>query len=65
MVNTFFLNSMEHTSAGLDLVDFTYALLTGMMERVVTPHAMTEIEINSMKVARRETIKDGGGPGRR
>lgn len=53
MVNAFFLNSMEHISAGLDFFDFSFALLTGMYERVVYKNAMSEIELNAMKVARR------------
>jgi len=56
---------MEHISAGLDLDDFTFALLVGMYERVIRPNAMSEVEVNAMKVARRNTIEGGGGPGRR
>jgi hypothetical protein len=53
MINAFFLNTMEHISAGLDEDDFTFGLLVGMYERVITPNAMSEIELNAMKVGRR------------
>jgi len=44
---------MEWHCAALDLLDFTYAVLVGMMERVVFEHDMSEIELNYMKVIRR------------
>jgi len=63
MVNDFCLNTMEHTSAALDIFDFMYGLLTGMYERVISKNGMSEITLNSMKVTRREVIEGGGGPG--
>jgi len=65
MINAFFLNTMEHISASLDPLDFAFGLLTGMFERVIRANTMTEIELNSMKVARRKIVEGGGGPGRR
>lgn len=53
MVNDFVLNTMEHKSAGLDLFDFTFGLLVGMYERVVTKTGLSEVILNSMKVVRR------------
>lgn len=53
MVNTFVLNSMEYKSAGLDLTDFFYAMLVGMYERVISEDGISEVNLNSMKVARR------------
>lgn len=58
MVNDFVLKSMEWKCAALDLLDFTYGLLTGMMERVVFEHDMSEIELNYMKIVRRGKIRD-------
>lgn len=65
MINDFVLHAMEHTSAGMDRRDFTYGLLVGMFERIITDDHMSEIEVNSMKVVRRHNIRDGFGPGRR
>lgn len=65
MVNSFFINAMEHDSAGMDLVDMTFGLLVGMYERIITKSKMSEITLNGMKVARRKIIEGGGGPGRR
>ncbi len=65
MINDFILHAMEYESAGIDRRDFTYGLLVGMFERVITDDAMSEIEVNSMKVVRRHNVADGFGPGRR
>lgn len=66
MVNSFVLNSMEFASALLNLMDFNYAMLTGMYERVISEkEGMSEIELNSMKINRRTNIDGGFGPGRR
>lgn len=62
MVNDFVLNTMEYKSAGLDLTDFFYGMLTGMYERVISEDGISEIQLNSMKVTRREVINGGGGP---
>jgi len=62
MVNDFVLNTMEHHSALLDIFDFNYGLLIGMYERIIDDDAMSEINLNSMKVARRHNVKDGYGP---
>jgi len=64
MINDFILHAMEYESAGIDRRDFTYGLLVGMFERVITDDAMSEIELNSMKVVRRHNAADGYGPGR-
>jgi len=63
MVNDFCLNTMEHTSAALDILDFNYGLLVGMYERVISKTGLSEINLNSMKVTRRGVIEGGGGPG--
>jgi hypothetical protein len=34
---------MEHISAGLDLDDFTFALLVGMYERVISKEELSEV----------------------
>lgn len=65
MVNDFVLNTMEHASAALDPMDFCFGLLVGMYERVISKDGISEINLNSMKVARREVIDGGGGPARR
>jgi len=62
MVNDFVLNTMEHKSASLDIFDFSYGLLVGMFERVIDSDALSEINLNSMKVVRRKNLKDGFGP---
>lgn len=43
MVNSFVLNSCEYKSAGLDLTDFFYAMLTGMYERVISEDGISEV----------------------
>lgn len=58
MVNDFVLKAMEWKAACLDIYDFTYALLCGMMERVVFDHDMSEIELNYMKIIRRGKNND-------
>jgi len=62
MVNDFVLNTMEHHSALLDIFDFNYGLLVGMYERIIDDDAMSEINLNAMKVARRHNVRDGYGP---
>lgn len=53
MINSFLLNTMEHKSAGLDLIDFNFGLLTGMYERIIKKNSMSEVKLNAMKIARR------------
>lgn len=65
MINSFLINVMEHHSAGMDVIDFTFGMLVGMYERVITANKMSEIQLNGMKVGRRDIIEGGGGPGRR
>lgn len=65
MVNAFIINTMEHSSAGIDKIDMQFGMLVGMYERVITKNKMSEIQSNGMKVARRKIIEGGGGPGRR
>jgi len=43
MVNQWMLNVMEHHSAAVDITDFTYGLLTGMYERVISKTGISEI----------------------
>jgi len=62
MINDFVLKTMEHISSGLDRRDFTYGLLVGMFERVISDNNMSEIELNAMKVVRRKNVRDGYGP---
>jgi len=62
MVNDFVLNTMEHKTALLDIFDFSYGLLVGMYERVIDDDAISEINLNSMKVIRRKNVSDGFGP---
>jgi len=62
MVNDFVLNTMDHKSALLDIFDFSYGLLVGMFERVVDDDAISEINLNSMKVVRRKNVQEGYGP---
>jgi len=49
----------------MDLVDFTFGLLVGMYERVLSKDGLSEVMLNSMKVTRRSVIDGGGGPARR
>jgi len=63
MINSFIINTMEYHSAALDVIDFNYGMLTGMFERIMTSHSLTEIVLNSMKVVRRTITEGGGGPG--
>jgi hypothetical protein len=63
MVNDFVLNTMEHKTAALDIIDFSFGLLVGMYERVISKDGLSEVSLNSMKVTRREVIDGGGGPG--
>jgi len=65
MINAFFVNTMEHSSAALDNIDFLWGILVGMYERIVFEHSISEVQLNSMKVARRSIITGGGGPMRR
>jgi len=65
MVNSFVINTMEHSSAALDVIDFNFGLLVGMYERVISEKAISEIKLNGMKVARRKITEGGGGPARR
>jgi len=43
MVNDFILNTMEHESSAVDITDFTYGLLVGMYERVISKTGISEI----------------------
>lgn len=65
MVNAFFVNSMEHHSAALDMIDWNFSFLVGMYERVITANKMSEVELNAMKVTRRTIKEGGGGPARK
>lgn len=44
MSNDFILKAMEINSATVDLKDFTYAVLTGFMERLFDPEGPSKIE---------------------
>jgi len=57
MINDFVLKTMEHVSSGLDRRDFTYGLLVGMFERVIYDNNLSEVDLNSMKIARRKNVK--------
>ncbi len=41
MVNDFVIKTMEINTAQLDIKDFTYGLLMGMMERLIKPEDNT------------------------
>lgn len=62
MTNDFFLNTMEHSAAALDEVDFMFGMLLGMYERVLSKDGISEVALNSMKVARRHVEENGSGP---
>jgi len=62
MINDFILHTMEHESSGCDRKDFTYGLLVGMFERVITDNHLSEVQLNSMKIVRRNKVESGAGP---
>jgi len=43
MINDFMLNIMEHSSAGTDVIDFSFGLLVGMYERVISKDGLSEV----------------------
>merc|ERR1711918_68061 len=43
MVNDFVLNTMEYKTAALDFIDFSFGLLVGMYERVISKEELSEV----------------------
>lgn len=43
MVNDFVLNTMDHESGALDMIDFNFGLMVGMYERVISKNGLSEV----------------------
>jgi len=66
MTNDFMLKSMEINSATIDLKDFTYAILSGYMERLFDPDGNATVDdVKEDMKEREETANKGNGPKRR
>jgi hypothetical protein len=65
MVNDFVIKTMETNTASLDIKDFTYGILMGLMERLVSSQMVFPDPQNEvMRAARNQAVKDGNGPKR-
>ena len=64
MVNDFVLKAMDYNTADLDIKDFTYAILMGLMERHIPLNRVDNSQLEMLESARTRAIQEGLGPKR-